>query len=69
MLAISEEISIIASCVFGVSLISTIFLIPVINKIGIRFELIDNNNKTYLSHYTIGESMKIADKYSEKAIN
>ena len=28
-----------------------------------------NNNKTYLSHYTIGESMKIADKYSEKAIN
>ena len=45
MLAISEEISIIASCVFGVSLISTIFLIPVINKIGIRFELIDKPNK------------------------
>jgi len=45
MLAISEEISVIASCVFGISLISTIFLIPIINKIGIKFNLIDKPNK------------------------
>ena len=28
-----------------------------------------NNNKTFLNYYNIGESMKIAEKYSEKAIN
>ena len=45
MLAISEEISVIATSVFGISLISTISLIPLINKIGIKFNLIDKPDK------------------------
>lgn len=45
MLEISEKISISAVFIFGISLITTIFLMPAINKIGQKYELIDKPNE------------------------
>ena len=45
MLEISEKISISAVFIFGISLITTILLIPAINHIGQKYGLIDKPNK------------------------
>tara|TARA_A100001388_G_scaffold193695_1_gene146006 strand:- start:2299 stop:3429 length:1131 start_codon:yes stop_codon:yes gene_type:complete len=45
MLEFSEKISISAVFIFGISLITTIFLIPAINQIGQKYDLIDKPNK------------------------
>ena len=45
MLEISEKISIFATCTFGISLITTIFVIPLVNNVGQKYGLIDKPNK------------------------
>lgn len=42
---IKEEVLIIGTAIFSISLISTVSLIPLINKIGLKFNLVDKPNK------------------------